>query len=166
MATMTTTKTRTTMMNPKYTDLLDSIYLSTNGDPASFSSPLRLFQAAKLKDPAITKNDVDRYLEGQESYTRHSRILRTHPRRSYLTLYKNETWGCDIIYLNEMKVITKQRLHNQPNYGLICVDLFTKFGMGAVMVRKTPADTLKAFQKILSETKSQPAFLHVRRVVN
>ena len=57
-------------------ELLSKIYYSLEGGPGSFSSPLRLLQAAKSKNSTITRKNVDYFLRGAKGYSRHSRILR------------------------------------------------------------------------------------------
>ena len=143
--------------------LLDSIYLSTAGRPGAFSSPERLFQEAKTENPRITRSTVNKYLRSVKSYSQHARVLRKFPTRKYLALFPGEYWQMDIIYLNTLKNISSQKVHNQPNYALIAIDVFTLRAYGELMARKTAADTLLAFQKMLADSKTVPSLLHVDR---
>ena len=140
-------------------ELLSKIYYSLEGGPGSFSSPLRLLQAAKSKNSTITRKNVDYFLRGIKGYSRHSRILRRFPTRSYLSLAPNEYWQTDLIYVNTLQNITNQRTVNQPNYAIVVCDMFSLFCYAEIMTRKRPEDTVKAFQKILDTAKKQPSLL-------
>ena len=141
--------------------LLDSIYLSTAGRPGAFSSPERLFQEAKTENPRVTRSVVNKYLRTVKSYSQHARVLRKFPTRKYLALFPGEYWQMDIIYLNSLKNISSQKVHNQPNYGLIAIDMFTLRAFGQLMARKSATDTLEAFKKMLDDSKKIPSLLHV-----
>ena len=67
----------------------------------------------------------------------------------------------DIIYINSLKAISAQKVHNQANYGLIAIDMFTLRAFGEVMPRKRASDALEAFKKMLNDSKKTPSLLHV-----
>ena len=65
-------------------DLLKKIFTDLK-NPASFSSPLRLYRAARKINDWVHAKDVDEWLESQKSYTLHRRLKTKFPRRKVLT---------------------------------------------------------------------------------
>ena len=147
------------MTHEKLYDLLDSVYLSLEGGPGSFSSPEQLFQVVKTQNSSITRKDIDRYLTGIRGYSQHSRILRRFSTRSFLSLAPGEYWQTDLIYVNTLKNISSQHTANQANYVIVVIDMFSLYGYAEIMFRKRPEDTVKAFKKILDTAKKQPSIL-------
>ena len=144
------------MILPKFKELLDSIYLSDKGTEGSFSSAKKLYKVGKAKQPNLTREIVNEYLQSVQGYTRHARVLRRYPYRSYLTLFPHEYYQMDVIYVNLMKNITSQKVKNQPNFALMVCDMFSHVTFGELMTRKTGPATLAAFKKILNRTKRSP----------
>ena len=70
----------------KFRELLDSIYLNDEGKPGSFGSAKKSFYFAHKQNAAITRNDVKRYLETIQGFSRHARILRKFPKRMFLNV--------------------------------------------------------------------------------
>ena len=152
------------MADSKFKDLLESIYLSCKGGPGTFTGAKRLFKAAKKKDPSITQKDVYSFLQDIKGYTRHRRAVRKFPTRTYLAITPGEFWQCDLIYIDDMKNIVNQKVHNKPRYALMAIDVFSLVARGAVLFRKRPEDVLKGFKQILDESKRQPSFLQVSKI--
>ena len=143
----------------KMRELFDSIYLSKEGTGGSFGSANRLYDKAKLKNKAVRRTDVDQYLATIQGYSRHARVVRRFPKRSFLALYPFEFFQIDIIYLSDLKTISRQKTKNKLNYGFSCIDTWSKIGFCKAMTRKRPSDSLKAFQSILHEIKKQPVMV-------
>ena len=59
-----------TQLSLATTKLLSRIYTDVK-NPASFSSPWKLYKAAKKSDSSITLGEVEHFLESQKSYTLH-----------------------------------------------------------------------------------------------
>ena len=144
-----------TEMN-RYRDLLDKIYLSTEGKSGAFGSVRHLWEAAKKISSGIKRSDVVKYLETIQGYSRHARILRKFPRRSFLSTGLNEFFQIDVIYLSDMKKITRAKVHNQYSYGLTAIDVWSRFGFCQPMRRKRPIDAVEAFSRILDSAGKQP----------
>ena len=78
--------------------LFDSIYLSKEGVSGSFGSANQLYDTAKLRNKAVRRTDVDDYLATIQGYSRHARVVRRFPKRSFLALYPFEFFQIDIIH--------------------------------------------------------------------
>lgn len=138
--------------------LLDNIYFDTQGRQGSFSGLNSLYREAKKLDRTISKNIVELYLRGNESYTAHKRVIRKiRPRRSLLVLYPHEIWSCDLIfYINERSV---ENLG--ATYCLNVHDVFTHYSYSRHMKSKTAKETLQKFKDVVREAKVLPRYVFV-----
>ena len=87
--------------NGAFTDALKRLYYTLE-EPSSYSSPRRLYQAAKMEGLSITLKQVKDWLKKQVAYTRHKKYRLSFPRRKVLTLRIDFCWSADLISIDSL----------------------------------------------------------------
>ena len=131
-------------MNPSFKTLNEIYYDPSN--PASFSSVDRLYRSASVKDPAITRADVEEFLSAQPPYTLHRRVVRKFPRNKTIAYHHGDLAQADLI---DVKKYSSQ--NDDIHYILTLIDVFSKFAYAVPVKRKTAVCVKQALAKILSE---------------
>ena len=78
---------------------MDEIYKNLE-NPGSLSSANKLYKHAKEINPDLKKRDVEKYLEGEESYTLHKPVRKRFPMQMFLFPYPGHTIISDVCYIN------------------------------------------------------------------
>lgn len=119
--------------------------------PAGYSSLNKLSDAMKSK---MSKDEVKKWLEAQETYTLHKPVQRRFPRNRYVLSNLNELWQAD---LSDMRSYSEY--NDGYNYILCVIDVFSKYAF-ARAIRTKKADSIKkSFANIFSEAKATPRHL-------
>lgn len=126
-------------------DTLAKIYYNVE-HPASFSSLEKLYQAARLSDPSITKNVVQDWLSEQLTYTLHKSRRNRFPRSRTVVTDRNVQWQADLVDLQMYSKFNKNF-----KYLLTIVDCFSRFARVSALKSKTGTELQKAFEKIFEE---------------
>lgn len=141
-------------MRPRFDSLLKGIFYDAS-NPAAYGSPQALFKAARVKRKNITLGDVKRWLEGQDAYTLHRRIVRRFPRRKFVSKGLNHIWQSDLVDLQAIK-----KENRGMRYLLTAIDIFSRKAFAVPIKTKKPADVIKAFEQILKQAGTKPIKLH------
>ena len=134
----------------RFSVLLRNIYEDPRA-PASFGSPYRLYQAAKLRDHRIRLKDVDYWLSTRKAYTLHRDIKLRFPRRMVLTRGIDYLWQLDLV---DYQVLWRENSGYQ--YLLTVIDCFSRYAVAVPMKDKTMESSTKAFIKVMAAVKSKP----------
>lgn len=124
------------------TTSLNKIYYDPS-HPASFSTKNALWEALGRK---FSKNDIQKWLDAQETYSLHKPIRKKISRNYYDVTYIDETWQCD---LNDMRSLMK--FNEGYQYLLTVIDLFSKYAWALPLKSKKAEDVIQAFHVILKE---------------
>lgn len=116
-------RTRRAIYPVSKSDLLHEIYTDVK-NPASFSSPWKLYKAAKKRDSSITLNEVERFLEGQRSYTLHRHFNTRFRRRKVLARGIGYQFQADLIDYAPLK-----RDNGGTTFLLSVIDVFSRYAM-------------------------------------
>ena len=81
--------------------LLHNRYFNLNS-PSSFSSPYRLWQESRKKDPSIALDEVNRWLSAQRAYTLHRRVFLGFPHRKVVTAGIDKQWQVDLMDVSSL----------------------------------------------------------------
>ena len=108
-------------MNEEIENVISDLYHSLNSH-ASFSSPLKLYQAAKLKIPGLKLKDVKNWLSKDLTYTLHHPIRRNYTTRRVLVHRIDEQWQADLVDLQKLA-----RFNKGYKYLLVCIDILSKY---------------------------------------
>jgi len=105
-------------------DLLYKIYTDVK-NPASFSSPWKLYKAAKAGgDRTLTLSEVERFLEGQRSYTLHRHFNPRFKRRKVLARGLGYQYQADLIDYAPLK-----RENKGMTFLLSVIDVFSRYAL-------------------------------------
>ncbi|EFA13594.1 hypothetical protein TcasGA2_TC001481 [Tribolium castaneum] len=111
------------------------------GDPLSFSSVNKL-----VKSTNIPKKEIEKWLEGVDSFTLHKQVRRRFPRNSYHVTNIDDLFQADLI---DMRNIAKY--NPGVNYLLTVIDVFSKYAWVKPLRTKTGADVANAFREIFED---------------
>jgi transposase InsO family protein len=136
--------------HPLYARTLKKLY-STPGLPTAFSSPRKLYLAARDEHPKITQATVKRWLESQHSYTRHKKVFVHFRRRKVITSGIDKQWQADLM---EMGPLAKY--NDNVRYILSEIDVFSRLGHLQPVKNKSAESVAKAFETILNRSKKVP----------
>ena len=129
---------------------LKKLYYSLS-EPSALSGVDRLLKHAKKTHLKLKRKDVEKWLQGQDSYTLYkpaNRKLRAGPR--VFVKHIDSQWGVDLCDMQDVAQ------HNNARYILTCIDIFSKFSWAVPVARKDGASVANAFKKILNSTTRRP----------
>ena len=119
--------------------------------PSSFSSPYRLWQESRWKDPSIALDEVNRWLSAQRAYTLHRRVFLGFPHRKVVTAGIDKQWQADL-----MDVSSLSKHNDGVNFLLAVIDVFSRKAFVRALKTKKSSDVAKAFVHIMNVSKRQP----------
>ena len=110
----------------------------------------------KDKKFAISKNQLKKWLQKQESYTLHKQVKRKFPRNKVVVGGINQQWDIDIA---DLSLFARQ--NKGYKYFLLSIDVFSKYVRIVPLKTKNADEVLKAFEKMINEEK--PMSIHSDR---
>lgn len=119
-------------------------------NPASFSSVNKLWLASKNLNK-ITKADVEKWLQNQESYTLHKNIRKRFPMNKYYVNNINDLFQADLIDLKSLSAF-----NDNYQYLLTVIDVFSKYAWVEPLKTKSAKEVAAAFIKIFTESGRIP----------
>ena len=127
--------------------LLNKIYTDPK-DSGSFGGIERLLQSAKFKHNRrdINRDDVEKFLRQQETYTLHKPIRRRFGRNATIVKGIDVQWQADLA-----EVIPLSRINSGFRYLLTVVDCFSKFAWVIPVKKKDAKHMLEAFKELLKK---------------
>jgi hypothetical protein len=121
--------------------ILEAIYKDPK-NPASFSSPYKLYQAAKQRNKNITFKMVAQWLETKNSYTLHRKARKSFLRRKVIVS------GVGIQYQADLLDFTPIQKENRGyRYLLTVIDCFSRKATAIPMKTKDKYASLQAIKK-------------------
>ena len=129
-------------MSARIEALLKSIYYDAS-HCASFDSAVDLLAAARLHRRNITHVQVEHWLQAQNAYTLHHKIIRKFPRRMFLSKGLHHMWQVDLV---DMQTIQKENAGRR--YLLTAIDVFSRQAFAKAIRTKKP-EVITAFALIL-----------------
>ena len=101
-------------------EVLNEIYYDPS-NPASFSSATALYES--VKGDGIKLKEVKEWLEKQNVYTLHRKVVRKIPKRpQVISSYMDYLWDMDT-----MNMVYYKDANNQFSYVLVMIDIFTRY---------------------------------------
>lgn len=131
---------------------LKRLYTSPS-KPSAFGGAHKLIQAAAKNN--VSKNDVKKWLSGQDSYTMHKKVIRRFPRRKYILLGIDDLWQADLADMNQLKTE-----NDGISYWLVVIDTFSKFVWLKAIKDKRGTTVTSAFAAIVVESQRSPKNLN------
>lgn len=124
----------------------------------TFLSPNKnlLRSVVNRKNPSkpVKSVDVDRFMQDQDPYTLHHKVVRKFKRNHYYANNIDHIWECDLC---DMSMLTKA--NDGYKYLLTVIDVLSKFAWVEPMQDKQADSTVKAFRNILQRSDGRKPVL-------
>jgi hypothetical protein len=134
-------------------NVLKSIYYDPK-NPNSFSTAEKLYKAAKEELPKIALKDVKKWLSGEFTYTLHKPIRKVFKRNPIVVEDIDQQWEADLVDMQEF-----EKKNKGYKYQLTVIDVLSKYAWATPLKNKSGLSLVKAFEKILIESRRKPFFL-------
>jgi transposase InsO family protein len=131
-------------------ELLKRIYQ----DPAStggLGSVDRLYRAAIVENPKITKKRVVQFLSGVDEYTMHKPLRHKFERRPTLSPGLDAIWQIDLVIMPKLA-----SFNDGYQNVLMAIDIFSRYGFAEPMVSKSAAEAARALEIIMQRSGRVP----------
>ena len=132
------------------TKLLKKIYYDPR-HTAGFGSARNLYLAAKAVRKAVTKKDVDKFLQSQPTHTLHFPVRKSFKRRKILARHIDHIWSSDLL---DFQAISKE--NRGFRYVLIVIDVLSRYAFAVPLKDKTAKSVIAAFKKIFNKSGRRP----------
>lgn len=127
--------------------LLEKTYYDPK-HPAGFGGAVKL---KKFLNKKVKRDDIDKWLQKNDSYTLHKPVRKTYPRSHYDVSNIDDLWQADLIILQSLKAF------NDNYTGLLTVvDALSKFAWVVPVKNKTNASMIDAFRYIFTSSNRKP----------
>ena len=133
--------------------ILEKVYFNLR-NPASYSSPRRLWLATRKTHPEITPEEVTDWLSGVNAYTLHRRVVTRFPRRKVITSGVDKQWQADLM---DMRAISRE--NDGFKYVLAVIDVFSRYAFVRATRTKECVEIAGAFENIIKKSKRKPVKL-------
>ena len=130
---------------------LNRIYTNP-ANPGGFSSAVNLYKEAKKKIPCITKKDINRFLEGNRTYTLF-KPRRVHFKRSRFI----PTGFLSDLHVDLGDFQKLSRKNKGYRYVLVGVDVLSKRMFTSPVKTKKPSDMIEAFNFLFKQMPHLPS---------
>lgn len=129
-------------------DALAKLYYDPES-PASYASIRKLAKYAAQH--GITEKQCEAWLQGQDAYTMHRKVVKQFQRTKYLVLTMNDIWQADLCVMN-----TLSKYNDGIRYLLFVIDCFSRFLYVIPMQQKTAVATCDAFEALFRGSVEKP----------
>lgn len=126
---------------------MDKIYYNIN-HPAGFSSAHKLRKALFSK---FSKNDIDEWLQNQDTFTLHKSVRKKFPMNKYFVTNIDDLFQADLVDLKSLN-----SYNDGYQYLLTVIDTFSKFAWVKPLKSKTTRDVSDAFENIFNYSDRVP----------
>lgn len=128
---------------------INNLYTDINS-PYLYASVQRLYKG--LKDRRnISKDDVKKYLQKQNSYTLHYPVIKNFKRNQYRVFNIDDLWEIDLCDMRHLK-----KANDNFTFILTVIDVFSKYAFAIPLKKKAAEDVTKAFSSILKMSNRKP----------
>jgi hypothetical protein len=131
---------------------LQTIYTNPS-NPASFSSPQKLYLQARKQYPKLKLSVVKRWLESQNTYTLHKQVRTKFKHRKTLARGIRYQYQIDLVDFQKLK-----KWNRQNRYLLTAIDIFSRRAAVEPIINKSGEVVLKALKKIFQKL-GKPTYL-------
>ena len=119
------------------------LYYKVN-EPGSYGG----VESLSRVNPGIKKTTIQKWLEGQDTYTIHKPVKRKFRRRKVITGGMNHQFQADLVDLQKLK-----RWNNKTTFLLTCIDVFTKYAYVIPLKDKTGKSIVSGIQEDFFTTR-------------
>lgn len=123
--------------------LLQQLYTDP-GHPASLSSARRLWLAARARHRSLRLSDVQRWLTGNETWTKYARARHRYPTNPWVVAGLNSCHHADLAFFNDLR-----RWNDGYSTLLVSVDVLSRFICVEPLRSKTAQHVAEAYERML-----------------
>ena len=134
--------------------LLSSLYYNV-GSPAGFGGTQSLLREAKKRNPKVTIDDVQKFLNKSYTYTIHKSVKTNFPRRKTTAFCMDSHWQADLCDLQKLA-----EFNSDKKYILTVICVFSKMAWAEPLADKKPTSVRDAFANILEKSGRKPWYLY------
>ncbi|KAJ8050072.1 hypothetical protein HOLleu_03126 [Holothuria leucospilota] len=132
-----------TKQTEKLPDILRSIYYDAS-HPAGYRGIAELLRHARKRRPNTTREEVERWLRSEDTYTLHRPVRRKYERNRVYVHGIDDQWQADLVD------VTALSRHNRGiRFLLTCIDIFSKYAWVVPVKDKKGTTIVKALETIL-----------------
>lgn len=113
---------------------------------SAFRSPIKVLKEVKKLNNSVTLKDVEKYLQGEDSYTLHKRPVLKFKTRKVITRGLKYQYQADLLELSK-----KHAKLNKAKYILCVIDTFSRKAFCKPLKTKTNSEVTLKFSSILNE---------------
>lgn len=130
-------------------DYLKTIYYDPKS-PASFSGVEKLYDFAKSQGQYdISKYHIRQWLQGQDAYTLTRQVRRRFRRNRVVVDGIDSQWDADLMDLSSL-----QKDNQGFRYGLVTIDIFSRFVNCRLLKQKTGSEVTRALESIVGNGRT------------
>jgi hypothetical protein len=123
--------------------------------PSAFSGVKKLHKAVNgVSKRPVTIKTVKDWLKTQDTYTVHRSVQRKFPRARIIVSGIDEQWEIDLFDLSSLA-----KYNNGMKFGLMVIDVFSRYVFVRMLQRKTPKEVSAAFSDILDKSGRKPSVI-------
>lgn len=137
--------------------LLKNIYYDIR-NPSSFSSPYKLYKAAKAQNQHIRVRDVTDWLAAQNAYTLYRPVKSTFQRRKVIVRGLAHQYQADLV---DFQPLAKE--NSGTHFLLTIIDCFSRFALGIPIKSKSGASVVEGFKKAFKKMMPKPRKIQTDR---
>jgi hypothetical protein len=142
--------------NSSITKAIRRAYFEPDASSAAFSGLDTVYKQAKKFNSDVKREDVKRYLQGEQAYTLHRQQRHRFKRLKTVPTGLNSDWQCDLADFQKVS-----RENNGFRYLLVCIDVLSRKIYAAPTKSKNSTDMKEAFDKIFEKSGGiRPAKLY------
>ena len=134
-------------LNEKTKKILHTLFYDLS-QPSAYTGRNNVYRAARHVLPSITKTDVDKWFEGQLSYTLHKPIRIHFTRNKTIIKSIDDQWQADLCDMQ-----SKASHNDGKTFILTCIDCFSKYALAVSLENKTADEIIKALERIFADGK-------------
>ena len=130
--------------------LLHRLYYDVKSDTA-YSSKEKVYRAAKIQLPSITRRDVNSWFLKQMTYTLHKPARYNFKRNQTVVMSIDEQWQADLCDMT-----SRAKDNDGFTFLLTIIDCFSKFAWVEPLLNKSGEEILKALKHVLKRSGRVP----------
>ena len=124
--------------------------------PAAYTGIDRVLKQAQKVNPKIRREHVEKYLQGEETYTLHKSARHTrYERLRTIPTGLNSHWQCDLADFRNIK-----SENDNYTYLLVCIDVLSRKIYATPIKSKSPDNMVPAFDRIWAKAGTKPNKLY------
>ena len=127
-------------------EFLASVYYDPL-NPGSYTGITKLWNVVKNDNPyKLTRNEVQEWLQKEDTYKRHKPQVLVFPRQKILMSYMDQQWDADIMDMSKFV-----KFNQGYKYVAVFLDIFSRYAWVEVMKTKTPKEMVEVMEVVFAQ---------------